>query len=755
MRCGLAIISVALTLSGIAAENLILCGEGAAPGRAIVMPLETSESVRFAARELSSYLERITGEKIPVIDDSWPAPACAVCLVPDESYGSDGFRLVAEPPNLKIVGSAKRGILYGVYELLETSGGVGWYAADRTVVPKARTFAVPAKLDRTERPAFAVREPLWHGVMHDADFAARLRLNGESMRPEARHGGNEFRFGGGLGNSHTFPLLVPEEEFFADHPEYFAMVGGERTKGAQLCLSNPDVLKIVTERVLERIRRDPGAKFFGISQRDTLGYCECPECAAVDAAAESHAGSVIRFVNAVAESVEKEFPDKVIETLAYQFSRKPPKGIRPRANVMPCLCSIECEFKESLADGAFPENRSFVEDLKGWGRLTDKLYIWDYTTDFLQYQLPFPNVLSMGANMRLFRDAGATTVFSEGAYNGAHAEFAELKTWVLAKLMWNPDQDVERLVDRFLKGYYGPAAPHVKRYFDALNALPRDVTKRPLQIYQDVDDPILSDEFLKSALRIWRDAIGAAKGDPECLANAKAGAFPVVYTTLLRRARGGIKKAWVTRHPERFTVDRSTPKLLAFFEKEFAALGSPILSESEKRHETFLAEIRELARPQAKPTRADRAVIEETEMTLHNPGISGRFVDDPKAGNGRAIRLGNDHHLWCVVFRLREAAYDADVPYRLRVRVRVEKGDADEQVFSCGVYDDATRRSCGAREPKRSEVGEDYAWYDVLKWKPTDSQYVWFAPGWFTGAGPSKAHRAVYLDCMELTREKK
>lgn len=753
MRGLVAVLSVVLTLAGWTAESLVLCGEGAPAGRAIVMPLETSESVRYAARELASYLERITGEKLPVIDDSWPAPDCRIALVPDESLGTDGFRLRVEGTDLTIRGSAVRGILYGVYDLLETYGGVGWYSSTRTVVPRAKGFAVPCDLDRTERPAFAVREPLWSGAMHDADFAARLRLNGESMRPQARHGGNAFRFGGGLGNAHTFPILVPPEEFFADHPEYFALVNGARIPDGQLCLSNPEVLRLVTERVLERIRRDPGAKYFGVSQRDTLGFCECPACAAIDAQAESHAGSVIRFVNAVAEVVEKEFPDKVIETLAYQFSRKPPKGIRPRANVMPCLCSIECDFKDPLVRSGCAENAAFVEDLKGWAKLTDRLYVWDYTTNFLQYQLPFPNVQSMGPNLRLFRDAGVTTIFSEGAYNSTHAEFAELKTWVLAKLMWNPDQDVDKLVERFVRGHYGPAAPYVMRYIKALEALPRQTAEHPLGIYQDVDDPILTDAFLKAALKLWRAAEVVAKDDPECCANVRAGMLPVVYTMLLRRARGGVKKVSVTRRPGRFAVDRSTPELLALFEREFAALGAPLLSESQKRHEAYLAEIRELGRERSALAKADRAIVEETELTLHGPGVNGTFVDDPLALNGRAIRLGNDHHLWCVVLRLREVAYDPGVTYRLRARVRVEKGTEDGQVFSCGVYDDATRRSCGAREPRLSETGEGYAWYDVLEWKPSDLQYVWFAPGWFTGTGPSKAHQAVYLDCLELTRD--
>jgi hypothetical protein len=104
------------------------------------------------------------------------------------------------------------------------------------------------------------------------------------------------------------------------------------------------------------------------------------------------------------------------------------------------------------------------------------------------------------------------------------------------------------------------------------------------------------------------------------------------------------------------------------------------------------------------------------------------------------------------VLKLWRVAYDPDVTYRLRARVRVEKGGEDGKVFGCGVYDEAAEASCGSLEPTRDQVGDGYRWYDILEWKPKDSQYIWFAPGWFAGSGPSSAHQGVFLDCLELSR---
>ena len=309
--------------------GLILAERGKAPDYVIVIPAAASESVRYAAEELRDFTEKTTGVKLPnVVADvtSTSLPAKAIVLeVADGKDDADGFRLKAEDGRLRVIGENGRGVLYGVYELLERYAGCRWYAPWHTVVPKRERFEVPSDLDAAERPAFLAREVHWYDVLKHPEFAARLRLNARAWcRTEAKYGGEPWRFGGGLDICHTFEKLMPAKEFFDAHPEYFSMVCGARIgKNSQLCLTNPDVLRIVTERVLERIRKDPDARFFGVSQNDNSKRCTCPECKAVDDEEGSPAGTVVRFVNAVAEAVEREFPSKVIETLAYQYSRKP------------------------------------------------------------------------------------------------------------------------------------------------------------------------------------------------------------------------------------------------------------------------------------------------------------------------------------------------------------------------------------------------------------------------------------------------
>ena len=74
-----------------------------------------------------------------------------------------------------------------------------------------------------------------------------------------------------------------------------------------------------------------------------------------------------------AEEVEKEYPDVLIETLAYQYTRKPPKHVRPRHNVVIRLCSIECSFVETLTAGENDANVSFREDMEAWASISPQL----------------------------------------------------------------------------------------------------------------------------------------------------------------------------------------------------------------------------------------------------------------------------------------------------------------------------------------------------------------------------------------------
>ncbi len=765
-KLALSILVATIVPAALVAQNFTLATRGQPPSCTIVRSVTASPAQIYAAEELQKFTEQLTGVRLPIITDEAALPATAIVLgetrhtapllggaVDLPALGEDGFRLKTCAGHLLVIAGPVRGTLYGVYDLLERFGGCRWYASWHSVIPPRDVWAVPP-LDETHKPAFAMREPFWFD-MFDGDLAARNKANGNAMRLTAKHG-DKIRFGGGL-FVHSANVLCPPQEFFASHPEYFSEIDGKRVKDhTQLCLTNPEVLQIVTARLLALIRNDPGAKLFSVSQNDWYNFCTCPPCAAIDAREESHAGSLIQFVNQVAEAVEREFPNVWIETLAYQYTRKPPKTLRPRHNVVPRLCSIECDFSKPLAQSAFEQNRAFVRELRGWSAMTDKLYVWDYTTNFRDYIGPFPNVLALQDNAKLFRDNHVVGLFEQGAYQGRHGDFAELKAWLLAKWLWNPDLPAEPLLNDFFAGYYGAAAPLVRRYFDELHAIYQPPVTNPLRIFDDVRNPVIPDSFYEHAAALWQQAEAAVKDSPAHAYNVRMGAIPVLYARLARMPAFVEKTVWAAANPQRHDVPPGQRALAATLLARCSEANNIRISENPEHHAKTLAAWALLAKPMAETHTAGqtRATVEDTVLSLAKRGTWGDTVADPLAGDHSAMKLYNTHYEWCATLPFSCVAFDPGKKYRLRICARVEKEPGHEgEAFWAGVYDPTNKQDCGAIQRKTSAVGDGYEWYDVAEWVPQGDHYFWLAPGRFDKtAGSVSAIKALFIDKLELLR---
>ena len=733
------------------AGTLDLAVRGRVPEYAIVRAADALPSVTYAAEELRDFTEKMTGVRLPIVTDDQPMPAKAIVLGRVRE-SDDSFRLLAKPPHLFVTGG-KRGVLYGVYELLERYGGCRWYASWHTVVPKRDAFSVPDDLDDAQTPAFPHREPFWWD-MFNGDFAARNRANGPAMRVGAKHGGPAGRFGGGLGNCHTFNRLLPPEKYFDAHPEYFSMVKGKRLKErTQLCLTNPDVLRIVTSNVLACIRKDPTADYYGVSQNDWYNYCECPACAAVDAEEESHAGTMVRFVNAIAEAVEKEFPDKIIETLAYQYTRKPPKKTKLRHNVMPCLCTIECDFSRPLADSRYHQNVKFVDEIKAWHAQATRLYVWDYVTDFHCYPYPFPDAYALQGNVQFFRDNGVYALFEQGDRQGCNAGFAELKAWLLAKWMWNPDRPMKPLLDDFFAGFYGAGAPFVREYFEELHhlqiAYTSADTNRWLNCHQNIPSPDIPAEFWDRADALLEKAAAAVKGDKTLEFNVRTARFGVDYMRLehFRKKRGAVVD--FTGKPQ--VVAAEIPQLarraLAFVDE----VKHMRLCSSLPRHTAILDAWRRLA-DGTNVSRTD-GVVEDAFLHLLRLGDGNERVDDPLAEDGHAAKIANPQPRWSVNFPMSDAAFAAGTRYTVQMRLRADlipgrKGPA----VTAGIYDPKTKKHvCSCSYPAEKLSGE-YAWYTIGTFDPatlSDQAYLFVGDGYLDKSG-KRYVPALYLDKLRF-----
>lgn len=572
------------------AAELVLA-EGGKSDYRIVVADNASPSTRHGAEELQTFLAQITGAKLPIVSDQTPMAAHEIILgdnahlrqlgvnVDFASLGPEGYVIQTIGERFVIAGGQLRGNLYGVYGLLEDHFGCRWFTPTVSRIPKLARLAGGPINDR-QVPVLEYREP-YMCECFDAEWCARNRMNTSFAKLEAKHGG-KLQI---ASLAHTFNELVPPQKHYKQHPEYFSLIKGQRSdRDSQLCCTNPDVIRLCTEGIRELMRANRDSLVFSVSQNDCFGYCECPKCQEVARQEGSQMGSVLRLVNSVAEAVEKEFPDKIVQTLAYQWTRRPPLHTRPRPNVVVMLCSIECCFAHPLATCDDEETKTFRADVEGWAKIAPRLWVWDYTTDFREYMLPFPNHNVIGPNIQFFAAHNVKGIFEEDTYDTPQGELSELGGYVMAKCLWNPKCDANRAIGEFLEGYYGRAAGAIRNYLDLLR---EQVNRENVHVrpYAPTDSPHLPDSLLVKANSLWQQAEQQVAGQPELLQRVRLSRMSVDYAILerarlLAAQRMSINDSFIAMAKERFAPFFQTlqsSKVVRFHE------GQPLDREAYRR----------------------------------------------------------------------------------------------------------------------------------------------------------------------------
>ena len=452
----------------------------------IVICEEAIPSEVYAAEEFQNHVAKATGHKLPIVK-SIDRPDCHVFIGPSklmrdsqlgfaiDDFGDEDLRVVIRDKNIVIAGGRPRGTLYGVYTFLEDYLGVRFLTADHTHIPPVGRWREIGPVDRFYHPQISKMRYNSYGESRDDVFGTRMRDNTVSRNP---------KFGGRTGQrniGHTFSRQVSPSKYGKEHPEYFCLRGGKRqtSRGSQPCLTNPDVLRLVTDAVLDEIKRSPIKRSpevgnVCVAQNDSTSYCQCPDCAAVDKREGTHMGSLLEFVNKVADNVGKKHPDVNIGTLAFSYTRRPPQGkLKARPNVQIELCTIECCVIHPLTtkDQSCRRNISLQEDLPRWNEICDQMFIWNYNTNFHNYLLPCPNLRVLEPNIRLFAANDVKGVFMQGTtgHHCTEGEMADLRVYMTGRLLWDPTLSGEKLFNEFLDLHYGRAADPIRQFINRIH----------------------------------------------------------------------------------------------------------------------------------------------------------------------------------------------------------------------------------------------------------------------------------------------
>ena len=686
-----------------------------ASGYTIVGPESPKPYETTAIKELTEYLaKRVKGEltvggRTDIVfhvgdTELVKSKGLVSSALPDEKWIVKSFG-----NQVLVNGGGTRGALYATYHFLEDCCDIHWWSDFEEYVPEASPLVLP-KLNMSGRPFFRYRN-IHRGTVHDQEMTAvrnRLNANGAHFKFSSAVGGSiEY---GSPGWAHTFANYITKEEFFKEHPEFFALIGGERCPGpgGQLCLSNSELPAIFADKMCEYIRKDreEAAKegkqypiYYDVSMNDVTNPCSCKDCS--DYAKQyGYSAQLIEFLNDISRRVSPKFPDIYITTLAYYYNESPPKNdIRAGKNILIRLCDTTSNQALSLLH---PENAAFQTHVREWNRHADNLLIWDYGIVYsdVSSAYPFASELYLGDAHKFYRDNNVTGIFWEHERE-YWADMFEYKFFLECKLMENPDADLTKLQNIFMTRYYGAAAPLILEYRRMLDKMCRDnkggfaawpVHYTSFSFIRDLD----------SLNAIMDAAEKAVKGDELLMSRVRRARFGLDLLCIQRHNR--IRRhGYADQKENDAALERAVSRIRtdwrkwteSYPDKDFRRSVDAVLAEYESRgRQTPLKTV-----PEEFKGRAFLYVRPE-ECSLYGTAVS--LVDDDESRSGKAIKVNS-----------KESHY-YELPYGM------------------GCYDLAAKKNIASFSMKTVSEKAGYTWYKMGRVTMTENCELFFSRAWTT-----------------------
>lgn len=667
-------------------SRIRLAADGQAIGR-VHVGSSAAIQVLSAAKDLATFLGDISGaDFFPLSHDRHPLDAPLLVIgresgltdilcpdIPYEELGEDGFVIRSVGPHIVIAGNTPGGTMYGVNWFLDRVLGVKWLSPDYTHIPSSKVVEV-ARLDEKQIPRFGFRQIL-SKEGEERRYVSRNLLNGNSHGfghkpnpPEINHWNSTWQQ---IGLTGSFYQLMPPSQWQGNHPHWFS--------GGQVAMMEPEVRHFMSRAIISRLRpqRNYGNVWFGFMDNDWNWDMDAPS----KEFAAKHGGvpSAPRLDMAidVLKRIREEFPEAKLAINAYHWSFSPPVGMTVPDDILVFPMTIHVDYSTPLNKG---RNEKMGQDIAGWNAIAKNILLWDHITNFHGYLQPTPNIYPIGESIQwLATLENIRGYFAEGSWNTAGAEFAPLRVWLMARLLWDPKTDVHAAVAEYCDAYFGPASPAIREYIDLMHA-EAERTKAAIWEKTSVESPLLNFEFIRKADALMRRAEAAAAAEPVYLKHVRQVVLNVDYVVLLRRQefeRAAAEKgiAWSADFTAR----------LARFNETVAVEKIRQFRQDGRMDE--LAAILAIERKNPAPPAMVKNLPASDWREIQDLGINRYYkttviVADEKASDGAAARLNGDNEAW--VIQVKRHLIPEEGEWEVYAEVRVEaEGAADADTALC------------------------------------------------------------------------
>src|SRR6266542_4409198 len=571
-----------------ASQSIVLTNNDASSYK-IIAPGANS-STYSTAQKLSSFIKQMSGAIIPVSGDDIQLQQQEIVIGNNKHISalhlnidlskikSDEYVIKTFGNTILLYGKNDSDVINCVYWFLQKYLGCAMLSSDVTIIPNTKNITLPA-INDDYTPPFTYRD-LYYKDAYDSMYTKFNRVDHFDVGGQNRKWGEIW--------SASFNYVIPPKKYFATHPEYFAVNEKGQRIPNQLNVSDERMFNEYVKNFTQLMKRYPNSKVWSVAANDASApnYCRCPQCEAINKREGTPMGALLTFVNKVAA----KFPDKIIATQAYMFYEEPPKTIKPAANV------LIVEAGTYLLNHAVPYETSNEPDavtyrrrLKGWLALTNNVRIWDYVTDFFYLMCPFPNLEVQQKNLQYFAKLGIKNIFMQGNISKG-GEFSELRAWLLARLLWNPNINYDDATDYFLNYYYGNAGTYIKEY---LSLTTSSLLKSgiPLTVHDSVSKHFtgfLAPNFLAQYNQIFDNAENAVKNNPDQLDRVKTARLSLMYA-MLEASKASSAKNKKNVNALSYTGNKSTQDLLEEFVQICKKHGIVKLSEGAATVDSYQA----------------------------------------------------------------------------------------------------------------------------------------------------------------------
>ncbi len=473
----------------------------------IIISEGASEEVKFAARELQTYLKKISGAEIFIGTDTNENHVCKIfvgtCENSDqlalnkEDLEREGFIIRTVGNDLVLMGKDDIGTQFAVYTFLERYLGIRWFWPGELgeVVPQEQNIVL-REIDIAEKPDFKWRDrgpggALWGAPTGPTEMKARERILGVSQRHQAevalwekRNKWGGMRIYGG----HALGEVFPPEKYAVSHPEYYALVDGKRAipgldydykHEGQICTTNPQVIEIAVQWARDFFDNNPDYDGVHLTMNDGTGFCECNNCQSLDsgelvdrpgidleemkkkpAKYTVISDRIFTFMNQVSEELQKTHPEKYVVSMAYSRYTLPPKSVKIHPYVIPQYC-LWSAYKHANNDLKYKH----YGIAKRWVNCADRKGIYEYHINGSwpgMHRLVMPYIASL---IKYLYDIGLdlyqTQSGDDFAING-------INYYITAKLLWDTGLDENKILEDFYQKAFGPAAEPVQDFHERL-----------------------------------------------------------------------------------------------------------------------------------------------------------------------------------------------------------------------------------------------------------------------------------------------